>query len=85
MMTGGDTNNPKIPCRNCAKNIHHKDKAAQCDLCEHWIHIKCNNLNYLDYKYLQTCNEPWYCIECCGKIVAAGFSLLTPYHAIKTS
>ena len=63
-----NTNNPKFPCRHCAKNVHGKDEAVQCDLCEHWIHIKCNNLNYLDYRYLQTCNEPWYCIECCSKI-----------------
>ena len=45
--------NPKFPCRICTKNVHEKDKAVQCDLCELWIHIKCNNLNYLDYRYLQ--------------------------------
>ena len=22
------------------------------------------NLNYIDYKYLQGCNEPWYCLSC---------------------
>ena len=42
--------------------------AVQCDLYEHWIHIKCNNYNYLDYRYLQNCNESWYCIEYCSKI-----------------
>ena len=44
------------------------DKAVQCDLCELCIHIKCNNLNYLDYRYLQNCDESWYCIECCSTI-----------------
>ena len=48
---------PKFPCRIC-----------QCDLCELCIHIKCNNLNYLDYRYLQNCDETWYCIECCSTI-----------------
>ena len=67
-MTCSNTNNPKFPCRTCAKTVHDKDKAVQCDLCEHWIHIKCNNLNYLDYRYLQTCNEFWYCIGCCSRI-----------------
>ena len=43
-------------------------KKATYDLCEHWIHIKCNNLNYLDYRYLQNCDESWYCIECCSTI-----------------
>ena len=51
-------NHPKFPCRICAKNVHGKDKAVQCDLCELWIHIKCNKLNYLDYRYLQNCDEP---------------------------
>ena len=41
------------------------------------VHIKCNNLSSLDYRYLQNC----------GFIpgVAAQFSLSTPYQAIKTS
>ena len=56
-------NHPKFLCKICTKNVQDKDKAVQCDLCEGWIHIKCNNLNYLDYKYLQNCNESWYCIE----------------------
>ena len=59
-------NYPKFSCRICAKNVH--DKAVQCGLCELWIHIKCNNLHYLDYKYLQNCDESWYCIECCSRI-----------------
>ena len=59
-----NTNNPKFPCWTCAKNVYGKDKAVQCDLCEH-IHIKYNNLNYLDYRYL---HESWYCIEFCSKI-----------------
>ena len=41
-----NTNHPKFPCQICAKNVHDKDKAVQCDLCELWIHIKCKNLNY---------------------------------------
>ena len=59
---------PKFPCRICTKNVHDKDKAVQCDLCELWIHIKCNSLNYLDYRYLQNCDKSWYCIECCSTI-----------------
>ena len=60
---------PKFPCMICAKNVHDKDKAVQCDLCELWIHIKCNNLIiYLDYSYLQNCDESWYCIDCCSTI-----------------
>ena len=61
-------NHPQFPCRICAKNVHDKDKAVQCDLCKLWIHIKCNNLNYLDHRYLQNCDESWYCIEYCSTI-----------------
>ena len=61
-------NHPKFPCKICAKNVQDKDKAVQCDLCELWIHIKCNNFNCLDYRYLQNCDEFWYSIACCSII-----------------
>ena len=61
-------NYPKFPCKICEKNVSAKVKAVQCDLCERWVHIKCNNLNYLDYRYLQNSNESWYCIDCCSTI-----------------
>ena len=58
-------NHPKFPC---AKNVHDNDKAIQCNQCQLWIHIKCNKLNYLDYSYLQNCDDSWYCIDCCSTI-----------------
>ena len=58
----------KFPCKICAKNVSENVKAVQCDLCELWVHNKCNNLNYLDYRYLQNSNESWYCVECCSTI-----------------
>ena len=65
-------NYPKYPARIFGiipKISHGKDKAAQCDLCELCIHIKCNKLNYLDYRCLQNCDESWYChIDCCTTI-----------------
>ena len=54
-----------------------KDKAVHCDLCELWIHIKCNNLDYLHYRYLQNCDESWYCIECC--------SIIFPFNSISSN
>ena len=50
--------------RICAKHVHDKDKAVQSDLCKLWIHMKCSNLNYSNYTYLQNCQESLYCIEC---------------------
>ena len=62
------------------KKYLYKDKTVPCDLCELWVHVKCNNLNYLDYMYLQNSNESWYCIECCRIIFS-----LTLYYVTKTS
>ena len=61
-------NHPKFPCRICAKNVHDKGKTVQFDLCELWIHIKCNKFSCLDYRYLQNCGESWYCMDCCSTI-----------------
>ena len=38
-----------------------RDKAICCDLCSKRIHIICNNLNDLDYEYLKSKDETWYC------------------------
>ena len=51
-------NYAKFLCRICVKNVYDKDKAAQCDHCELWVHMKCNNRNQLDYRYLQTVMNP---------------------------
>ena len=54
----------KFPSKLCPKNVIDNDNSILCDLCQTWVHIKCNYLNYIDYKYLQGCNEPWYCLSC---------------------
>ena len=41
-------NYPKFPYRISTKIVRDKDEAVRRDLCELWIHIKCNNHNYLD-------------------------------------
>ena len=66
---------PNFPCKICAKNVSDKVKADQYDLCELWVHIKCNNLNYLDYRCLQNSKELWYCMKCCSTIFP--FNLLS--------
>ena len=40
-------------CLSCEKIVKNHDKAICCDLCIRWIHIRCNNLNDLDYEYLK--------------------------------
>ena len=46
------------------KLIRGNENSLQCDLCETWIHLKCNHLNFIDYKKLQNQTEPWYCFCC---------------------
>ena len=68
MCSSRNGNNIVYPCKICHVNINNKDSAAQCDICQSWVHIKCNKFNHIDYKYLQGSNEPWYCLSCCRNI-----------------
>ena len=63
---------PIFPCKLCPKNVTDNDNAISCDLCQTWVLIKCNHLNYKDYKYLQGCNEPWCCLFCSKTFVPFG-------------
>ena len=44
------------------KNKEDKDHAVQYDICQYWILMKRNNLNNVDYKYLQRSNDPCFSI-----------------------
>ena len=61
---GPDTTITKFLCNLFPKNVSNNDNAILCDLCQRWFLIKCNHLNYIDHKYLQGCNEPWYYLSC---------------------
>ena len=37
----------------CLKTVERFDMAILCDHCDNWIHIKCNNLDKLDYEILK--------------------------------
>ena len=53
----------KFPCKICKNNITNSDPAIPCDLCASWLHIKCNDLSHIDYKFLKNANDPWLCIS----------------------
>ena len=44
--------NITFPCKICNTKINDTDSAAQCDISQFWIYMKCNNLNHIDYKYI---------------------------------
>ena len=57
----------QFPCSVCHKYIGDIENSIFCDLCKSWVHINCNNFNYVDYQYLLGCSDPWYCLNCnCG-------------------
>ena len=60
------------PCKICHVSVNNKDAAAQCDICQSWVHMKCNKLNQIDYKYLQDANDRWFCLSCCRNIFPFG-------------
>ena len=66
-----------FPCKVCGENVNDNDQAIQCELCYYWIHINCNNLSYIDYKFPQNSNDPWYCILCCCEIF--------PFNSMKSN
>ena len=61
-----------FPCKLCPKNVTENDDAILCDPCQTRVHIKCNHLNCIDYKYVQGCNEPWYCLSCTNTLFPFG-------------
>ena len=53
------------PCGVCYKAVGENHRAICCDICEKWIHIKCNNLNNSDYKFFQeNSDEQSICVNC---------------------
>ena len=56
----------KFPCSICKKNVRGNAKAVCCDICDNWVHIKCNSITHQRYAEL---TEPdndvtFYCNTC---------------------
>lgn len=53
------------PCSVCSKKVFEWNKAILCDLCQNWVHYKCNKLDNLDYHYhSQNPTAPFTCLSC---------------------
>ena len=53
------------PCSVCSKNVNDKHRAICCNICDQWVHIRCNMLDAKDYTEMK--NDPkkfCYCISC---------------------
>ena len=53
-------------CSVCYKLVH---SGIFCNICNTWVHPKCNQLNYKDFQNLQKSNpKNWTCIQCNSEI-----------------
>ena len=54
----------QFPCLVCSRTVAKIHRAVQCDLCDSWVHIACNNLNLYTYRKLRKDKSSWYCMYC---------------------
>ena len=48
----------QLPCLVCNRAVAKNHRTVQCDLCDSWVHIACNNLNVYTYQTLQKGKSP---------------------------
>ena len=54
-------------CPKCEKDVSGTDEALQCEICQNWYHLKCQNINKKIYKFLSSKDGQdlhWYCSVC---------------------
>ena len=54
---------PKFPCGICSNNVNNEHKAVQCDFCNYWNHIECEEISDESYQNLSEVNN--LDIHCC--------------------
>ena len=53
----GDDKPSSFPCGICSKTVGKRMKAVQCDLCNYWNHIKCDNVDNKTYESLKKSDQ----------------------------
>ena len=61
----------KFSSKICTNNVTNCDQTIQYDLCNSWVHIEYNDLNYIDYKFSKILMILGFLL----KLLAAKFSL----------
>ena len=54
----------KFPNSVCGKPVAINHEFMCCDLCNRWVHIRCNNICKKTYNNLKKDPTPWFC-KCC--------------------
>jgi len=54
------------PCGKCKKNVFNQDHAVECELCDRWYHIKCENIEESVYEAIGkgATGLHWFCNHC---------------------
>ena len=56
----------------CTKVIRDNGNFIYCDKCNLWVHIKCNNLSFMDNQYLNGNDDSWFCLKCNSELFPFG-------------
>ena len=60
---------PEFPCSACYKGVNKNHRALQCDICDNWIHLRCNFLDLSEYNRLKKDTDYWFCTICLKEIL----------------
>ena len=73
------------------RKVQAKHRAVKCDICQNWIHIKCNFVDSKTYSNIIGSPYPWFCMKCFKTIIPFStinddsFHLLRKGLPVKTS
>ena len=85
-MDGNNKKSRKIPCNVCGKNVRGNAKSVCCDICDNWVHIKCNGISASKYDELclEDNDESFFCIRCFNNELPFGLEFNTEYKQSTT-
>ena len=65
----------RFPCGICGTAVAKTHRAVFCDVCEHWVHIKCNNITFSQYCILveDDTESSWCCHSCFNSALPFSF------------
>ena len=69
--------NIAYPCNLCTKPVASNHRALCCDICDQWVHIKCNAVSPSDYELLKSSDSKWFCIKCIGEVFPRSTNLFS--------
>ena len=69
----------KPACSTCNKTVSHRNSII-CAQCFKPIHLKCDNLNFLDGQLIKNSNSSWFCLHCSNNIFPFTNFINKEYH-----